>query len=293
MIKSMTAYARAEEQAEATSVSIEIRAYNSRYLDVVLRMPQAYLVLEDKIKAVTAETVKRGRVEIRLNTVETAETATEFEIDTSKAIAYHHALTRLKDTLKLEAAIGLEQITGCGDIIKPVSVPKEIDQGWPLIEDCLRRALADLDAMRIKEGDFIGKDITGRIDDISRSLVFIEKESTGLLAHYQSRLKDRIKALTEGIVEIDPVRISQEAALLADRSDITEEIVRAASHLKQFSRIADGEQPAGRKLNFLLQELNREFNTIGSKTEKTAVSHTVVDVKAELEKIREQLQNVE
>ena len=293
MIKSMTAYARVEEQAEGTSVSIEIRAYNSRFLDVVLRTPQAYLVLEDRIKAVTAETVKRGRVEIRLNTVEAAETATEFEIDTPKAIAYHHALNRLKDRLKVEATIGLEQIIACGDIIKPVPVPKEIDQIWPLIEGCLRKALTDLDMMRTKEGNFIGKDITGRIDGISRSLVFIEKESTGLLAHYQSRLRDRIKTLTEGIAEIDPGRIAQEAALLADRSDITEEIVRAASHIKQFLKIADGDQPAGRKLNFLLQELNREFNTIGSKTEKTAVSHTVVDVKAELEKIREQLQNVE
>ena len=293
MIKSMTAYARAEAEAEGTSVSIEIRAYNSRFLDVVLRTPHAYLALEDRIKAVTAESVKRGRVEIRLSTVETSETALEFEIDTPRAIAYHRVLTQLKDMLKLEATIGLEQIIGCGDIIKPVQVSKEIDQSWPLIEECLRQALTDLDEMRIKEGDFIGKDITGRVNHISRSLSLIEKESTGLLPHYQLRLKDRIEALTEGIVEIAPERIAQEAALLADRSDITEEIVRAASHIKQFLKIADGDQPAGRKLNFLLQELNREFNTIGSKTEKTAISHTVVDVKAELEKIREQLQNVE
>ncbi len=293
MIKSMTAYASAETEAEGISISIEIRTYNSRYLDFVLRVPQAFLVLEDRIKAVTTETVRRGRVEIRLNTVEPSETAAEFEIDTARAVAYHRVLIRLKDMLKLETAIGLEQIIGCGDIIKPVQIRREVEQSWPLIEGCLRRALTGLDAMRIKEGEFIGKDITGRIDGMSRALKFIEKESTGLLSHYQSRLQDRIEALTEGIVAIAPDRIAQEAALLADRSDITEEIVRAASHIKQFLKIADEEQPAGRKLNFLLQELNREFNTIGSKTEMTAVSHAVVDVKAELEKIREQLQNVE
>ena len=293
MMKSMTAYARAETQSEDTSVSIEIRAYNSRFLDVALRLPQTYLALEDRIKTATAETVKRGRVEIKLNTVETSEAGTAFDINAPRARAYYQALTRLKDMLNIETTVGLEQIAGYGDIIKPVQIRKEIDQSWQLIEGCLRRALVELDAMRRKEGEFIGSDIAGRIDGIDRTLLLIEKESTGLLSHYQQRLKNRIAALTEGLVEISPDRIAQEAAVLADRSDITEEIVRATSHIRQFRKIADSDAPAGRKLNFLLQELNREFNTIGSKTEKSTVSHRVVDVKSELEKIREQLQNVE
>ena len=293
MMKSMTAYARAETQSEDTSISIEIKAYNSRFLDVVLRMPPAYQALEDKIKTVTAETVKRGRVEIKLNTVEKSEAETAFEINAPRARAYHQALIRLKDMLNIEATVGLDQIAGYGDILKPVQIRKEIDQSWQLIEGCLRQALAELDAMRLKEGDFIGNDITRRIDGIARSLSQIEKESTGLLSHYQQRLKNRIDALTEGLVEINPDRIAQEAAILADRSDITEEIVRTASHIRQFLKIVNSDAPAGRKLNFLMQEINREFNTIGSKTEKSTVSHRVVDVKSELEKIREQLQNVE
>ena len=293
MMKSMTAYARAERQSEDTSISIEIKAYNSRFLDVVLRMPPTYQALEDKIKTVTAETVKRGRVEIKLNTVEKSEAETAFEINAPRARAYHQALVRLKDMLNIETTVGLDQIAGYGDILKPVQIRKEIDQSWQLIEGCLRQALAELDAMRLKEGDFIGNDITRRIDGIAQSLSQIEKESTGLLSHYQQRLKNRIDALTEGLVEINPDRIAQEAAILADRSDITEEIVRTASHIRQFLKIVNSDAPAGRKLNFLMQEINREFNTIGSKTEKSTVSHTVVDVKSELEKIREQLQNVE
>ena len=293
MMKSMTAYARAETQFEDTSISIEIKAYNSRFLDVVLRMPPAYQALEDKIKTVTAETVNRGRVEIKLNTVEKSEAETAFEINAPRARAYYQALVRLKDMLNIEATVSLDQIAGYGDILKPVQIRKEIDQCWQLIEGCLRQALAELDAMRLKEGDFIGNDITHRIDGIARSLSQIEKESTGLLSHYQQRLKNRIDALTEGLVEINPDRIAQEAAILADRSDITEEIVRTASHIRQFLKIVNSDAPAGRKLNFLMQEINREFNTIGSKTEKSTVSHTVVDVKSELEKIREQLQNVE
>ena len=132
-----------------------------------------------------------------------------------------------------------------------------------------------------------------RLDDIAQQLDLIEKASDGLLAVYQDKLLVRIQALTQGNVDIDPGRIAQEAAFLADRSDISEEIVRVASHLEQFRRIMDVEEPAGRKLNFLLQEFNREFNTMGAKTSRTEIAHRVVDLKSELEKIREQVQNIE
>jgi uncharacterized protein (TIGR00255 family) len=154
-------------------------------------------------------------------------------------------------------------------------------------------ALNNLIEMRKKEGEFIALDITSRINRIEESVHLIEKESSDLLSHYQQRLKERIVDLTRGMVEIDLERITQEAAFLADKSDISEEIVRVASHIRQFLTIMKSAEPAGRKLNFLLQELHREFNTMGSKTEKAHVSHIVVEVKSELEKIREQLQNVE
>jgi uncharacterized protein (TIGR00255 family) len=293
MMNSMTAFARAEKKTDNTAVNIEVRTYNSRYLDIVVRLPQQYLPLEEKIKSIISANVARGRVELKLQITDESREAVAFEVNRVKATAYHQALMQLRDELNIAAPIGLEQISAVGDIIKPVEVEQALDQTWQIIEPCLHQALADLNAMRAKEGAFIAGDIEKRINFISRSIVRIEQESTGLLHHYRDRLMARIAALTNGITEIDRDRIAQEAAILADRSDITEETVRAASHLKQFRAIMRADAPAGRKLNFLLQELNREFNTIGSKTEKSLVSHVVVDVKSELEKIREQVQNIE
>jgi uncharacterized protein (TIGR00255 family) len=147
--------------------------------------------------------------------------------------------------------------------------------------------------MRIKEGGYIARDFISRLNFIESSLRKIEEESRDLPLYYQERLKERISALTRDTIVLDEGRIAQEAAFLADRCDISEEIVRARSHISQFHFVTNSGEPAGRKMNFLLQELNREFNTIGSKTEKAVVSHTVVDVKSEIEKIREQVQNIE
>ena len=150
-----------------------------------------------------------------------------------------------------------------------------------------------LDQMRQKEGDYTARDLTDRLDFISASIDRIATDSADLLGHYSERLQECIAALTRGTVELDPQRIAQEAAFLADRSDISEEIVRAKSHVHQFRDFMQSDDPAGRKLNFLLQELNREFNTMGSKIGNADVAHVVVDVKAELEKLREQVQNIE
>ena len=164
---------------------------------------------------------------------------------------------------------------------------------WSTAEECLTRALNDLETMRGKEGDFIGKDLFARLDFIETCLMEIKGDSGNLINQYQEKLKERIAILTQDTVELDPGRLAQEAAYMADRSDISEEIVRAASHIKQFRHIMHSEASGGRKLNFLLQELHREFNTIGSKIGHADISRRVVDVKAELEKIREQIQNVE
>ena len=147
--------------------------------------------------------------------------------------------------------------------------------------------------MRQREGEALAADFRRRLETIESQLNMIENDSEGLLDIYRAKLLERIHILTQGNVDIDPGRIAQEAAFLADRSDISEELVRSASHLKQFRRVMDVEEPAGRKLNFLLQEFNREFNTMGAKTSRTEIAHRVVDLKSELEKIREQVQNIE
>lgn len=292
-MKSMTAYARAEKTKKKFNVLTEIRSYNSRYLDIALRIPHGYTALEEKIKSLVAEKVARGRIEINLQINDDSDEAYSFEVNISKARAYYESLVRLKDQLDLNSEISIEFIVREGGVVRPAEYARDMEAVGSVVADCINAAMVELIAMRQKEGDFIALDISRRINDIEKSVHQIEKESSDLLFYYQQRLKDRIAVLTKGMVEIDSDRIVQEAAFLADKSDISEEIVRATSHLKQFLTIMDSKEPAGRKLNFLLQELNREFNTMGSKTEKASVSHMVVEVKSELEKIREQLQNVE
>ena len=293
MIKSMTGYAAAEETAGDITVSADIRSYNSRHLDVALRVTVGYGVLEEKIKGLIAGRIIRGRVDVKVQVKDESEEAAAFEIDWPKAKAVHAALTTLKNEFNLKNEISADLLLSVGGIIKPVESTSETDSKWPQIEECLIRALDDLDAMRTKEGEFIAGDLKNRLDYIEQCLADINSDSEELISHYQERLKERITVLARETLEIDPGRLAQEAAFLADRSDISEEIVRAESHVQQFRDIMNSEEAGGRKLNFLLQELHREFNTIGSKIGHAEISHRVVDVKSELEKIREQIQNVE
>ena len=293
MISSMTAYARAEKKMSELTVLVEIRSYNSKYLDISLRFPHGYDSLESKIKEMISGTIARGRLEIQLHIKDESEKAVAFEIDKPKAIAYHKALLDLKHLLNMKKDVPLEFVAGASGIIRPAENEKDLDVHWPIIQDCFFEAIETLKKMRQKEGTFLEKDFHNRLDVIEKSINRIEKESGDLLTYYMERLGERIRILTKGITEIEPGRISQEAAFLADRSDISEEIVRAKSHIKQFREILAEEESSGRKLNFLLQEFNREFSTMGAKAGNTKVSHTIVSVKSELEKIREQVQNVE
>jgi len=293
MLKSMTAYAKSEKTREKLTVQIEIRSYNSRYLDIALRIPHGYLALEEKIKTLIAGKVSRGRIEVNLQVRDDSDDACAFEINTPKARAYYDSLVQLKDKFNINSEISMDLLLSGEAIIRPVEMSLDMETCWPAVKDCMDEAINNLIAMRKQEGSFLEADISDRLNDIEECVDQIQKESIDLLSHYQQRFKDRITALTKGIIEIDPDRIAQEAAFLADRSDISEEIVRAASHIKQFRAIISLVEPSGRKLNFLVQELNREFNTMGSKTNHSNVSHTIVEVKSDLEKIREQLQNVE
>ena len=293
MNKSMTGFATEEMIAGEITVSVDIRSYNNRHLDVVLRVPPNYMVLEEKMKALIAQNVVRGRLDVKVQIKDASEGAIVFDVDWDRAKAMHAALSRLKDELGLKDDISVDHLLGAGGMIKAVETVNASDAVWPTVEKCLARALDGLETMRRKEGDFIGEDLFARLDYIEACLSEIQSGSNDLLNQYQERLKERIAALTQETVELDPARIAQEAAYLADRSDISEEIVRVASHVKQFRHIMRSDEPGGRKLNFLLQELHREFNTIGSKIGNAEISHRVVDVKAELEKIREQIQNLE
>ncbi|MCG6911746.1 MAG: YicC family protein [Deltaproteobacteria bacterium] len=293
MIKSMTAYADAEKTQNSVNVKIEMRSYNSRHLDINLRMPQGYPAVEEKLRALIAESIARGRVEVRVAVRDESEGSTAYEVDVPKARAYQKALIELKELIGASGEIPLELIAARGDMIRPVEQPRDADYVWPVVATCAREALGAVDVMRRREGAHIADDFVVRLKTIENHLLAIREKSKGLPAQYRDRLRERIQVLAKDVIRIDEGRVEQEAALLADKSDISEEIVRAESHIKQFHTIMAGDAPAGQPLNFLLQEFNREFNTIGSKTGKSEVAHMVVAVKSELEKLREQVQNIE
>jgi uncharacterized protein (TIGR00255 family) len=294
MIKSMTGFAATAKAAGAHTVSVEIRSYNSRHLDLALRAGQGCANLEERIRAMIAQHLVRGRIEVKIQVEDnSADGSAGVEVDLQRARSVLEALNRLKTELGLENAPSLELLVSAGGILKTVQAEADAEDFWPAVETGLGQALKDLDAMRIAEGRNLATDLDLRLGAIAGSLADIAKTAQGALSHYQERLKERVAALTQGVVEIDPTRLAQEAAFLADRADISEEIVRAESHIREFRAIMAAEEAGGRKLNFLLQELNREFNTMGSKIGHADAAHVIVAVKSELEKIREQVQNIE
>ena len=293
MIKSMTAYARAEQQNAGTTVRVEVRTYNSRHLDVSLKLSHGFEPLEERVKAFVAEHVDRGRVEMRIQIQDEAAAAGVFMVDFPRVRAYREALILIQRELGITAPPGVDAVLSAGGMIQAREVETDAEAAWLQLAPCLEMALADLDAMRRVEGANLAEDFKQRLGAIETMLQEIEAHADQVPEMARQRLVERIEALTRGVVAIDEARIAQEAALLADRSDISEEIVRARSHIQQFRTLMADERPAGRPLNFLLQEFNREFNTMGAKSGKAAMAHIIVAVKSELEKLREQVQNVE
>ena len=293
MIKSMTAFATAAATENDVSVSVEMRGYNSRYLDIVIKMPHAYTILEDKLRRSLSATLIRGRVEIRIAVSNRKTDNGAFVVTEPAAAAFVSALNHLKTRFDIDQPIDLSLLVQQKGIIEEIEPVLATDEVWNLLEKCLPGLLAEFDAAKRNEGRNIEADLKPRLADIDEAIEDIQNQSAGLLEHHQSRLKERINALTYGLVAIDEGRIAQEAAFLADKTDISEEIVRARSHLMRFTEIMADETAAGRPLNFLLQELNREFNTMGSKAANAPISQKIVSIKTELEKIREQVQNIE
>jgi uncharacterized protein (TIGR00255 family) len=290
----MTAYAFVEQIQEALTVTVEARTYNSRNLDAIVRLPMGYAGFEEKIKTLIAASLTRGRVELRLTVKDASKAACDYETDVPRAKKYLAACAQLRSELGLEGdPLPVEHLLNVPGMIQPAEVQSDIESHWDLIARSVGEAVQQVDQMRQREGAFLREDFVQRLTFVEQKLDAIEASVQDLLEMYRIKLQARVEALTKGVVELDPSRIAQEAGLLADRSDISEEIVRARSHLQQFKRIMDGDEPAGRKLNFLLQEFNREFNTMGAKVGQAAAAHMIVDIKSEIEKMREQVQNIE
>jgi len=293
MIKSMTAFAQVSNTHDTITADVTIRSYNSRFLDIKLYTPESCQEFQEHIKKIITKTHDRGRIEMKLSVQDDAKDQDFFEVNEARARSYFQALDKIKKELNLSTDISVDNILTVRDIIVPLKKDQDSDKLWKVVEPCIEAASMDLNAMRKEEGENLYKDLLARIDYIEDRLKFVEKEADTIPMIYKQKLMEKISGMTSEVKGLDPLRIAQEAAIIADKSDVSEEIVRLYSHIKLFRDSLDSDPSQGRKLNFLIQEFNREFNTIGSKAGNAALSHMMVDLKSELEKIREQVQNIE
>ena len=299
MLKSMTGFGRGQYEDENFSITVEMKTVNHRYNEVAIRLPRFLNPLEDKIRKTILKTVNRGRIDVFINADYTSSENCTLKVDKNLAAAYHKALQ------EVGSAIGLEELTlnsaqevmylsRCQDVINVKEGFFDVETVWHKVEQAVNEALKNLVAMRETEGGNIYGDFIYRADLIAEKLTQIEARSPMVVEEYQAKLTDRLNnLLADHNITVEPERLLQEVAIFADRASITEEIVRLKSHIKQFKNIINSDQPVGRKLDFLIQEFNREANTIASKANDYTLAQIVVEIKAEIEKIREQIQNIE
>ncbi|MBQ9764414.1 MAG: YicC family protein [Phascolarctobacterium sp.] len=295
----MTGFGRGQYEDENFSVTVEMKTVNHRYNEVAIRLPRFLNPLEDKIRKTILKTVNRGRIDVFINADYTTSENCTLKVDKNLAAAYHKALQ------EVGAAIGLTELnintaqevmylSRCQDVINVKEGFFDVETVWPKVEQAVKEALDNLVAMRETEGGNIYGDFIYRADLIAEKLTQIEARSPMVVEEYQAKLSDRLNnLLADHNITVEPERLLQEVAIFADRASITEEIVRLKSHIKQFKNIINSDQPVGRKLDFLIQEFNREANTIASKANDYTLAQIVVEIKAEIEKIREQIQNIE
>ena len=292
MLKSMTAYGRAESLNDNEGFIVEIRSGNYRYREIVLRLSNSFKTFEENIRETASAMVKRGRVEISVQRKNDAEQDFQIKLNRPLVKEYIDIFNELKKEIGCEKPIDIAYFSQLKDliIVDKDSVDKE--EIWPGLKVVIEKAMLLMDNMRKNEGNALEKDFSNRLQIITQYINKIKSRSKETVKLYREKLNQNIKNLIEDI-EINEDRLFQEVAFMAEKSDVTEELVRMESHLKQFKDFMNQDDAVGRRLDFLLQELNRELNTIGSKASDSFISHYVVEVKAELEKLREQIQNVE
>jgi uncharacterized protein (TIGR00255 family) len=291
----MTGYGRAEAVLGGRKYVVEIKSLNHRYLELSLRIPANLLPLEMEIKKKINEHLIRGKIDItiRRETYSGIEGSRLLEVNLPLVKNYYDLLIQLKDLFNLKEDITLDMMAGLKDVFIPLeTLEDEITVLWEGLAGVLSNALAALIDMRQKEGEVLGQDLKARLYLINEHLDEIDARAPQIVLEYQKRLVARIRELMDGMV-IDESRLSQEVAIMAEKSDITEEIVRFRSHIKQFFEMLKSPEAMGRKVDFLIQEMNREVNTIGSKSSDAQVSCHVIEIKSELAKLREQVQNLE
>ena len=291
-MKSMTGYGGAKGTAQGLELSIELKSVNNRFLDTSVRIPRAYLFAEETVKAAVGRHITRGKVDVFVSVDSSQVDDVVVKVNEPLLRGYLTALRTVAETHGLADDATAMSVCRFADVLTVEKKEADQEAVAAAIEQVLEQALTEYDAMRAREGDKLREDITSRITAIETLVGGVEEASPKTVADYRARLEQKMREVLD-TAGIDESRILTEAAIFADKVAVDEETVRLRSHISQMREMIETDVPVGRKLDFLVQEMNREANTIGSKCQNSAIAHVVVDIKAEIEKIREQIQNIE
>ncbi|MEE0945156.1 MAG: YicC/YloC family endoribonuclease [Clostridia bacterium] len=292
MIKSMTGYGRNEAVIDGKKIYCEIKSVNHRYSDYSIKVPRNFGFLEDKIKKVASEKISRGKVDIYVGIEYCESSDRKIYLNSELAKEYLTALGQMRDELGLRDDISVMNVARLPDIFRAERLEEDEDKLWDAVSSVVRTALDEFTAMREREGERIEKDLTARIEYMRSVAAKVEERSPETVEEYKNKLYSKIKDVLDG-KEVDEARVLTEVAIFADKIAVNEETVRLCSHFDEFYKIISSDEPAGRRLDFLIQEINREINTTGSKANDIEISRYVVELKGETEKLREQVQNIE
>ena len=292
MVKSMTGYGRARETRNGRDITVEVRSVNNRYLDCAVKMPRAYIFAEDAVKSLVQKHVSRGKVDVFITLEGAGTQALAVSVNRPVADGYYAALRELAELYGLDGDIPISLLSQFPDVLLAEKAEEDADQTAQEISAALTQALLDFDQMRTREGAKLEEDILSRAARIEELVEQVKSRSPETVSEYRARLEERMNEVLANL-QLDPARILTEAAIFADKVAVDEETVRLTSHIAQLREMLSQGGAIGRKLDFLIQEFNREANTIGSKCSDMEIAGLVVEMKAEIEKIREQVQNVE
>ncbi|MDO4459613.1 MAG: YicC/YloC family endoribonuclease [Clostridia bacterium] len=292
MLKSMTGFGRADEIIEGKHIIIEIKSVNHKYFEFSSRITRGYNFLDDKLKTYIQSRVSRGKIDVYCHVENLTEGDVQVDVNHSLAAGYVNALREINETYGLNSQISVDSVSRFNDIFSVHKTPEDEDNTWRIVQTIAGKAVDSFISMRETEGEKLYRDIMNRAEYILSIVEKIESRSPETVTEYRVKLENKLREVLADR-NIDDARILTEAAIFADKVAVDEETVRLRSHINQLRSFADSKEPIGRKMDFLIQEMNRETNTIGSKCSDSEIAYMVVDIKAEIEKIREQVQNIE
>ncbi len=292
MVRSMTGFGRAQASVESFNITVEIRSVNHRYFEFYAKMPRAYSFLEEKIKSLLSSKISRGKVECSVQLEATADESVVVSVNEPLAKGYVNAVKEIAEKFNIQDDLTALNVARFSDVLSIQKAPVDEEMLWNNVSPVVSEALDEFVAMRETEGKKLSEDVLSRADTIINNVSYIEERSPETVKQYSEKLLERMKTVL-GDTQIDESRILTEAAIYADKVAVAEETVRLRSHIEQLHTMLSSTEAVGRKLDFLVQEINREANTIGSKAQDVDIARRVIDIKAEVEKIREQIQNIE